>query len=248
MLYNNVVKHIFSFEAMTKKPAYELKPIEEVFMVWDVLTPDERQFVRNNYTVHHFKKNELIQSEGEISTHMMILAAGKAKVYKDGIGSRTQIIRMLKPGENFGYRAIIANEPNSTNVAAFEASTVYMLKADLFLSILRHNIAVCYRFLEELASDLAVSDARTVNLTQKHIRGRLAEALLFLKKRYGVEEDGATVNIYLSREHLANLSNMTTSNAIRTLSNFTNEHIIAVDGRKIKIIDEDKLRKISKMG
>jgi CRP-like cAMP-binding protein len=117
---------------MTKKPAYELKPIEEVFMVWDVLTPDERQFVRNNYTVHHFKINELIQSEGEISTHMMILAAGKAKVYKDGIGSRTQIIRMLKPGENFGYRAIIANEPNSTNVAAFEASTVYMLKLICF--------------------------------------------------------------------------------------------------------------------
>lgn len=155
---------------------------------------------------------------------------------------------MLKPGENFGYRAIIANEPNSTTVAAFENSAVYMIKADIFLSILRHNNAVCYRFLEEMASDLADSNTRTVNLTQKHIRGRLAEALLFLKKNYGVEGDGATINIYLSREDLANLSNMTTSNAIRTLSSFANEHIIAVDGRKLKIIDEDALKRISKMG
>ena len=99
-----------------------------------------------------------------------------------------------------------------------------------------------------MASDLADSDTRTVNLTQKHIRGRLAEALLFLKKNYGVEGDGATINIYLSREDLANLSNMTTSNAIRTLSSFANEHIIAVDGRKLKIIDEDALKRISKMG
>ena len=233
---------------MAKKIAAELKPIEEVLTVWDVLTPDERQFVKNHYTVHYFKKNEMIHCEGDVPTHMMVLAAGKVKVYKEGVGSRTQIIRMLKPGENFGYRAIIASQTYNTNVAAFEASTVYMLKADIFLSILRNNNAFCYRFLEEIAADLGASDARTVNLTQKHIRGRLAEALLLLSKNYGLEEDGATINIYLSREDLANLSNMTTSNAIRTLSNFVNEHIIAMDGRKLKIIDEDRLIRISKMG
>lgn len=225
-----------------------LRPIDEIMTVWDVLTPDERQFLRTHFTVHHFKKNEMIQIEGEIPTHMMVLESGKAKVYKEGVGSRAQIIRMLKPGEHFGYRAIIANEPYNTNVSAFEASTVYMIKADIFISILKNNNSFCYRFLEEMATDLGASDARTVNLTQKHIRGRLAEALLMLKNRYGMEEDGATISIYLSREDLANLSNMTTSNAIRTLSNFVNEHIIAMDGRKLKIIDEEQLVRISKMG
>lgn len=225
-----------------------LRPIDEIMTVWDVLTPDERQFLRTNFTVHHFKKNEMIQIEGEIPTHMMVLESGKAKVYKEGVGSRAQIIRMLKPGEHFGYRAIIANEPYNTNVSAFEASTVYLVKAEIFISILKNNNAFCYRFLEEMATDLGASDARTVNLTQKHIRGRLAEALLMLKNRYGMEEDGATISIYLSREDLANLSNMTTSNAIRTLSNFVNEHIIAMDGRKLKIIDEEQLVRISKIG
>ena len=248
MLYNIVVKHILYDFFMAKKNVSELKSFEELSPVWDVLTPDERQFIRNNYSVHHYKKNELIHCEGETPTHMMMLATGKVKVYKEGVGSRSQIIRMLKPGEHFGYRAIIANEVYNTNVAAFETSTVYMIKADIFISVLRHNNAFCYRFLEELATDLAASDARTVNLTQKHIRGRLAEALLFLKNNYGLEEDGATICIYLSREDLASLSNMTTSNAIRTLSNFVNEHVIAMDGRKLKIIDEEKLRKISKMG
>jgi hypothetical protein len=41
---------------------------------------------------------------------------------------------------------------------------------------------------------------------------------------------------------------MTTSNAIRTLSNFASERLIAIDGRKIKLIDEEKLKKISKIG
>jgi len=233
---------------MSKKNVPELIPIEEILTVWDVLTPDERQFVKNNFTIHHYKKNEIIHCEGETPTHMMILAAGKVKVYKEGVGSRNQIIRMLKPGEYFGYRAIIASGNYNTNVSAFESSVVYMLKSDIFISILRHNNAFCFRFLEELASDLADSDARTVNLTQKHIRGRLAESIIFLKQNYGLEEDGATISIYLSREDLANLSNMTTSNAIRTLSNFASEHVITMDGRKLKIIDEERLRKISKMG
>ncbi len=233
---------------MSKRQSNILKPIEEVLTFWDILTPDERNYIRTTYSVQYYKKNEVIQSEGDRSAHLMVLASGKVKVYKACSSNRPQIVRMLKPGEHFGFRAIIANEPNSTTVIAFETSAVYLISADSFLSILRHNNAFCYRFLEELAFDLAESDARTVNLTQKHIRGRLAEALLYLKDNYGVEEDGATISIYLSREDLANLSNMTTSNAIRTLSNFVSDDILAIDGRKIKIIDEDRLRKTSKLG
>ena len=233
---------------MVKKLFSNLPPIEEVFTGWDTLTPDERVFVKKNSTIQYFKKNEIIHSEGDTPTNMMILAQGKAKVYKGSTRNRLQIVRMLTVGVPFAYRAIIANETYNTNVAAFEASAVYMLKADIFISILRNNNVFCFRFLEELATDLADSDSRTVNLTQKHIRGRLAETLLFLKKKYGFEEDEATINIYLSREDLANFSNMTTSNAIRTLMTFVNEHLIAIDGRKLKIIDEEKLIRISKLG
>ena len=116
------------------------------------------------------------------------------------------------------------------------------------MSLLKENNDLAIFFIRQLSVDLGVSDERTVSLTQKHIRGRLAESLLFLKDTYGIEEDGYTLSIYLSREDLANLSNMTTSNAIRTLSNFATEKLIAIDGRKIKIIEEDKLKKISKIG
>ena len=114
--------------------------------------------------------------------------------------------------------------------------------------VVRENNRVAFFFIHRLAYDLGESDARTVNLTQKHIRGRLAENLLFLKENYGLEADGATISVYLSRQDLASLSNMTTANAIRTLSSFASERIIAIDGRKIKIIDEERLRRISKIG
>ena len=58
----------------------------------------------------------------------------------------------------------------------------------------------------------------------------------------------ATRCIYLSREDIASMSNMTTSNAIRTLSSFAVENMIAIDGRKIRIMQDEELRKVSKLG
>ena len=98
-------------------------------------------------------------------------------------------------------------------------------------------------FIRELSHNLGRSDTNIVNLTQKHLRGRLAEALIALKDSYGYEEDGTTIRVYMGRQDLANLSNMTTANAIRTLTDFGNERIIVVDGRTIKIIDEKTLVK-----
>jgi CRP-like cAMP-binding protein len=178
----------------------------------------------------------------------MCLFKGKVKIFKSGVGGRSQIIRIIRPVQYFGYRAFFAREPYVTAASAFEACTVCMIPMELIEQFLRNNGDLALFFIQMLSVDLGIADQRVVNLTQKHVRGRLAESLLFLKECYGLEEDGATINIYLAREDLASLSNMTTSNAIRTLSNFVNEKVITIDGRKIKIIDEDRLHKISRIG
>ncbi|MEA4980301.1 MAG: Crp/Fnr family transcriptional regulator [Petrimonas sp.] len=216
--------------------------------IWRVLSEEERELIKKNARFVHYKKNEPIYIEEEQPRDLMCLLKGKVKIYKSGVGGRTQIIRMIRPIQYFGYRAFFAREPYVTAASAFESSTVCFISMELIEEMLRENGNLALFFIQMLSCDLGIADNRVVNLTQKHVRGRLAESLIFLKESYGLEEDGATINIYLAREDLANLSNMTTANAIRTLANFVNERIISLDGRKIKIIDEDKLLKISKIG
>lgn len=236
---------------MAKKRSYEnAKKIWELSPIWDVLTDEEKEYVDQFVTIHHFRKNEIIHHEGDFPTHMMMLVEGKVRVYKEGVSNRNQIIRLLKPYDFFGYRAIIANDANgyNTSVSAFEESVVYMVKKEAFMNLIQTNLRFCYLVMVEMARDLGHSDTRSVNLTQKHIRGRLAEALISLQQRYGYDEDEATISMYMSREDLANLSNMTTSNAIRTLSNFAEEGLISIDGRKIKILDMNRLSRLSQHG
>ena len=233
---------------MAKKPTEEIGKLWEISSVWTHLTIEQQQYIDENLKVYSFKKNEIICREGDTPTHMMVLAQGKVRVYKEGVSNRYQIVRMLKAGDLFGYRSMIAGETHHTSMSAVEPSIVFFIKRDAFLTVLQQNNDFCYKCMVELARDLGTSDTRSVNLTQKHIRGRLSEALLYLKDNYGLDEDEATISMYMSREDLANLSNMTTSNAIRTLSNFQEEGIISIDGRKIKILDLDQLIRISRLG
>ena len=233
---------------MTKKEISETEIAESIPDLWMPLTPAQREFLAQNFTIQKFKKNETIYCEGETPMYLMCLLSGKVKIYKEGVGGRSQIIRVMKDKEYFAYRAYFAEENYVTAASAFEPCTICLIPMTAIVQLLRENSELGMFFIRRLSIDLGIADERTVNLTQKHIRGRLAESLLFLKDTYGVEEDDSTLSIYLSREDLANLSNMTTSNAIRTLSLFAAEKLITIDGRKIKIIEEDRLRKISKIG
>lgn len=226
----------------------QFKPIDELCPMWEVLTQEERFYLRENTKLQHFRKNEVIYCEEEIPKYMICLVIGKVKIYKKGVGERNQIIRLIKPIDNFGYRAFFAEEPYLTTAAAIESSVAYLVPMQVVEQIIQSNNKLAIFFIKTLAYDLGVDDTRIVSLTQKHVRGRLAESLLMLRDNYGVESDGKTINSHLSREDLANYSNMTTSNAIRTLSTFATEGVISVLGRNIQILDEEQLRKISKIG
>ena len=233
---------------MARKEIKQAEIIAAIDDMWQLLTDEQQELMASHLEVRRYKKNQVIYTEGEKPNHLMCLLEGKVKIYRDGVGGRCQIMRVIKPVEYFGYRAYFAEENFVTAAAAFEASAICMIPMEVITKLVESNNRLAMFFIRLLAIDLGISDERTVNLTQKHIRGRLAESLLFLKETYGLEEDGATISIFLSREDLANLSNMTTSNAIRTLSNFASEKLIAIDGRKIKIIDEEELSKISRIG
>jgi CRP/FNR family transcriptional regulator, polysaccharide utilization system transcription regulator len=216
--------------------------------VFSVLTPKEKESIRKDHICAFYKKGEIIFKEGDKPIGLLCLSEGKVKIFKEGVGGREQIVRMAKPVGFIGYRALFAEEHHTATAVAIEDCVVCQIDKESVYRLLRSNSDLSLNIIKAFATELGFSNNRTVTLTQKHIRGRLAESLIFLKDTYGYEEDGQTIKIYLSREDVANLSNMTTSNAIRTLSTFAQEEVIAIDGRKIKIMDLHKLERISELG
>lgn len=222
--------------------------IKALIHLWGPISEGQQKAFLNNVQIKRIIKGQYIYRDIDNPNCMKLLIHGKVKVSKMGIGGRNQIIRIVKPMEFFGFRAYFADESYTTEAMALEDSTIAYIDMYIIIQMMKENFNINLFFLKNLSKELGHFANRIVNLTQKHIRARLAEALLLLKDNYGLEDDGYTLSIYLSREDLANLSNMTTSNAIRTLSAFANEKLIAIDGRKIKFLNSEELKKINKMG
>lgn len=233
---------------MIKKSILQHIISQDLSEIWKILNPEEKRIITDNFKIEHFKRNQIIYAEQEQPEYLWCLLKGKVKMYKSGIGDRIQILRLYRPVQYFGYRAYFAGEPYVSSCSAFEPSVIGSVPMEIVDRLLRGNNDLAMFFIHELSRNLGGSDTKIVNLTQKHIRGRLAESLLLLADNYGFEDDDSTIKICMSREDLANLSNMTTSNAIRTLTAFVTEKLILVDGRRIKIINGPQLRKISKFG
>ena len=222
--------------------------IEGPFSLFRELPDREKEFLLQDHSCITLKKGELIFHEGNRPAGLYCLASGKVKVYKEGIGGREQIIRMVRPQGLLGFAAFITWNTYSASAVAIEDSGICRFDRDPFMKLIKRNPDLSMKLMRMMAVELSFSNGRTISLTQKHIRGRLAESLLVLRDTYGVENDGRTIRAYVSREDLACFSNMTTSNAIRTLSMFASESVIALDGKKISIVDQSRLEKISQLG
>lgn len=212
------------------------------------LTDKEKDILSQHYTQVTVKKGSYLFMEGDMPSGLICLSTGKIKLFKMGIGGREQILKLLKPEDIIGLSCIFNDQPWQVSAKAIEESSVCIFDIDVVMKILRKNPEFSCIMLKAVSDELSFLVNRTVSLTQKHVRGRIAESLLLLGDIYGFEEDGKTLGIAISREDIANLSNMTTSNAIRTLSNMASEGNIGLNGRKIQILERASLQHMSQFG
>lgn len=222
--------------------------IEGASSVFRGLSQAEKELLDKHHLAVSYRKLDTIISGGTKPKGLICLVSGKAKLFRIGAGNREQIIKMLRPHSYLAYRSLFSDNAFPFSVVAIEESAAVILEKHTMSRILKQNSELAIRFMKIISEDLLSSENRLISLTQKHVRGRVAESILLLRDTYGMEADGTTLRVLLSREDFAHLSNMTTSNAIRTLSGLVSEKILDIEGRRIKILNLSKLEAISESG
>ena len=216
--------------------------------IWQVLTPEQQNYLYDQALVQRYAKGEMLYEEGQSAEYLMAVLTGCVKIYKEGHKTRIQILRLVIPGQYFGYRARFVEESYVTSASCLKPTEICLVPMVCIERLVNQNLSLAKLFIRLLSRDLGVCDSRSISLTQSHIRGRLAETLIFLAYAYGTCPDNITLSVELSREDLAALSNMTTANAIRTLSSFQSEGLISIHGRAIRLNDAPKLRLLAQNG
>ena len=98
--------------------------------------------------------------------------------------------------------------------------------------------------MQLICKELGEANSFITDIAQKSVRERLAEVLIILKNTFKLDNDNI-LQILLTREELANIIGTATESVIRLLSEFKDDKLIELNGRKIKIINLKGLMKIA---
>ena len=206
----------------------------------EMLSPEDYEKYISAKQILKFNKGGIIFEDGEVPNGVYFLNRGTAKLSKQGVYGKDQILRFIKEGDLIGYRSILCGEDFQAEAEAMTEVEATFLPADLFLQFLEVAPKFSFVMLQKIAFELGESSNTVTFLAQKTVRERLAEILLLLEQKLGTDPEGF-IKISLTREEIANIIGTATESAIRLISEFKQDKLIEVEGRNIKILNHEKL-------
>jgi CRP/FNR family transcriptional regulator, polysaccharide utilization system transcription regulator len=194
----------------------------------------------------HFRRGNIIYTEGSRITGCYCLNSGIVKIYKTGADGKEQIIRFAQPGELIGFRSVFNNEAACTTAQVLEEAILCFIPAEFMIKMVKTNGNFAMDLLQLSCKELGEANAYITDIAQKTVRERLAEVLLQLKESFGLDSEHV-LQISLTREELANIVGTATESVIRLLSEFKEDNILEIKGRQIKIINQAALSKLANL-
>ncbi|MBI2259948.1 MAG: Crp/Fnr family transcriptional regulator [Flavobacteriia bacterium] len=209
------------------------------------LTEEEKSFLSEVKGLNYYKKGQTIFYEGNHAHGIFCLHDGKIKLSKLGKDGKEQIVRFAKTGEILGYRALLSNDNYQATATAMVDSYICIIPKDRFLKIMEMNSKLSLKLINLLSKDLKTAEQHLIDIAQKSVKERIAESLMVLGSTFGYLKDQKTLNISMTRSEIADMAGTTTESAIRTLIHLSDEKIIDLEGKNIKILKPQKLLEIA---
>ena len=204
------------------------------------MSKEELQQVSDSKVTKKVKKGEHLFDEGEKLNGVYCVRNGVSKLSKLSANGKDQIVKLATKGEVIGQRSVISEEHTNLSAVAVSDMEVCFIPKESINHTLQKNPNFTLEVLRHMAHDLKEADDVIVNISQKTVKQRIAEAFLYLKNNFGEDEEGFLA-LTLSREDISNVVGTATESAIRIISEFKKKGLIHTSGKRIGIKNERKL-------
>ena len=208
------------------------------------LTEAELRTLFNPETIRVCPKGELLYEEGNRIKGCYFVYSGIIKIYQTSREGKVQIIRFSKEKDIFGFRSVIRHETACTSAKTFSDCILYHIPDKNLLDLLQNNPGFAYDMVQIACKELGDANRYLQDIAQKSVKARLAKTLWLLADEFGKEADG-TLRLNITREELGNFIGTATETVIRLLSDYKAEGLVESKGRKIRLLDIEKLKTVA---
>ncbi|WP_037319016.1 response regulator [Salegentibacter sp. Hel_I_6] len=200
-----------------------------------------REMMRNREQVN-FKAGENIYEEGKSSLHFYMVERGVVKAHKFDSRGKEMITELYKEDDFFGNLSFNKNSAYGEYATALEDSVLYVVSKDELREILKNNSNISMELLQEMGDHLMGVKEQLMEIAYASVRRKTARTILLFAHKI---KKNPLHSIRISRADLAGVAGIASETLIRTLSDFKKEGLIEIEGRNVKLLDAEKLERIS---
>lgn len=202
---------------------------------------DLREFVKG-YEEQNYKAGETIYEEGKQSNHFFFVDRGVVKSHQMDQYGKELITSIYKEGDFFGNLSLQKTSAYKEYATAMEETRVYAISKEELREILSKNNKITFDLIDVMGENISGIKEQLLEMAYGSVRKKTARTILLFSQKI---RRFPTQSIRISRSDLASVAGMASETLIRTLSDFKKEGLIEIEGRNIKILDVEALKKIS---
>ncbi|MFC1494034.1 Crp/Fnr family transcriptional regulator [Thermodesulfobacteriota bacterium] len=222
-----------------------MKPfIEQISSIpfFEGLPPDQINDLAMIASENLYKKGENIFSEGEEANGFYVVGTGRIKVFKLSPEGREQILHIFGPDEVFGEVPVFAGKRFPASADTMEKSRILFFPRDSLISLIEKNPAIALNMLAVLSMRLRRFTSMIDDLSLKEVPGRLAKHFLYLSEQ---NQGTGEFELNITKGQLASLLGTIPETLSRILTKMSEQGFIELDGRKIKILDNEGIGELA---
>jgi CRP-like cAMP-binding protein len=209
------------------------------------LSQEELDYVNQNRFEASFKTGEIIIKQGSPASNALFLSQGLAKIYMEDYNGKNFVMSIARPGRMIMGPGAYTDLRHSYSASAITQVRACFINFEVFRHLVRTNPDFAEAMIEDISAKSQRTHLRMVELANKKMPGRLADALIYFADEVFKNDE---FEVLLSRQEIGDMTNMAKESVVRLLKEFSDSQIIEYDSSRIKIIDKEKLTLISKRG
>jgi len=207
------------------------------------LGPEALARLAERVEVREVRRREVVYLPGDPGEALFAVNGGRIKISKVTRDGKALTLSYCGPSEIFGETCLVDGGPREEMAEAMENSMVTEIQRGDFEQLLAAHAQLGLRMTQLLAGRRRDLESKIETLVFRDVTSKLAELLIELADKYGVEDSrGTLVALKITHQELANLIGSTRETVSLTLSQFKRKKLISTDGRKVIISDSESLR------
>jgi len=206
--------------------------------MFEGLSITELEAITPYFLERSYKRGTIICLEGDEGDEMYVIKKGAVKVYH-ALEEKDVILAFLREGDCFGEMALMdETQTRSATVETLEATILYVLKRQDYLTFLHNHPQMAVRLLQLTMARLRKANERIQSFNLLNARSRIITTILQLAGEYGVPKgQELIIDFKLTHQQLADLTGFVRETVSAILIELREEGLIEIEQKKIRIMN-----------